>query len=253
MVNSTGQASNIFVITGTNRDEAGVLVDDYPANSTTFTAYVSKAMQRYHLDPTLLPTLSDAFSPSANATAARILNATLAVSTDGEFACFDMAKAYSGARHGAFRSVYAYQFNRTYQTAGYTKPWCVPPATAARPNGDPDAEYFKCHAGEQLVVFGNVRRAGRPDRDGRDVPFTRLVVDYWAAFARTGDPNPETAYLAARAYHDTLAQTQAAGRWETVSADKPTLRLLQWDGRQVPFREGTHCAALGIPLDVLER
>ncbi len=35
-------------------------------------------------------------------------------------------------------------------------------------------------------------------------------------------------------------------------AEKPTMRLLQWNGAQIPFGEGEVCAALGAPLDVFE-
>jgi len=256
VVNTTGQASNIAVITGFNRDEAGVLIDDAPENGTTFAAYAPKALARYGLHPGYLASLAPSAFALTNASGPdRILNATSAVSTLGEFGCWDMAKALSGVHHAAFGPTYVYAFNRTYQTGGYTRPWCVPPKDAAHPDGDPEGgEYYKCHAGEQLVTFGNARRAGRPDRDGRDTPFMRLVVDYWAAFARTGDPNPAEEDLSVRGHWDTLERVRSGGKWEAVNTKKPSLRLLQWNGRQMPFAEmdGGRCRALGIPLDVLE-
>ncbi len=33
---------------------------------------------------------------------------------------------------------------------------------------------------------------------------------------------------------------------------KPSLRLLQWNGAQIPFVDGEECKALGLGLDVLE-
>jgi len=255
VVNSTGQSSNISVITGINRDEAGVLVDDYPENSTTLGAYAAKALKRYNLSPSFLPSIlpQAPFAMAANSSSpAQILNVTLAVSTDGEFGCFDQAKAYAGAKHGAFKAVWAYEFNRTYQTSGYTRAWCVPPKSASHPLGDLDGEYYKCHAGEQLVVFGNVRRAGLPDRDGYDVPFMQLVVDYWAAFARGGDPNPDPAWLTTRGHWNTLNQMASRGSWEPVRVADPTMRVLQWNGHQLPLADQQKCAALGIPLDVLD-
>lgn len=83
------------------------------------------------------------------------------------------------------------------------------------------------------------------------MPFTQVVVDYWAAFARTGDPNSDRAYLAARGYWTSLAQAEKTGRWEAVDAQKPTMRLLQWNGAQVPFVEQSQCEALGLPLGML--
>jgi hypothetical protein len=103
-----------------------------------------------------------------------------------------------------------------------------------------------------MVVFGTVRRGGAPDRDGFDVPFMQLVIDYWASFARTGDPNPDKGFLVARGHTHTLSQVEKTGRWEAVKADNPTQRFLQWNGAQVPFGEGEVCKALGAPLDVFE-
>ncbi|OAA64321.1 Carboxylesterase, type B [Niveomyces insectorum RCEF 264] len=267
VVNKTGLAANISVMTGVNRDESGVLIDDYPANGTTFSAYFSTKVAK-HFD---LPhnasvatafNLSTSFGTAETASPESIFNASMAIATDGEFTCFDLAKAYSGARHGAFAATYAYQFNRTYQTAGYTRRWCVPPATAARPHGDPDLEYYKCHAGEQMLVFGTAARGGLPDRDGHDVHFTQLIIDYWSSFARSADPNPPAAYLKVRGHQATLAQAQSTGRWDPVhvgtgagnsTSGGPTLRLLQWNGAQVPFGNAKRCAALGVPLDALEK
>ncbi|KAF3023170.1 hypothetical protein E8E14_014148 [Neopestalotiopsis sp. 37M] len=192
------------------------------------------------------------FSFSNGSAPEQVFNATLRVASDGEFVCFDLAKAYSAAKSGAFKAVHVFQFNRTYSPSGYTRTWCDAPKTPERPHGDPDGEYYKCHAGEQLVVFGNIVRSGQPDRDGLDVPFMQLTVDYWASFARTGDPNPDKDYLKALGHYNTLSQIELAGPWESVSYGKPTMRLLQWNGAQVPFVETEQCQALGIPLDTLE-
>ncbi|KAL2126129.1 hypothetical protein VTI74DRAFT_1640 [Chaetomium olivicolor] len=170
------------------------------------------------------------------------------------FVCYNLAMGYSAARHHAFRATYYFQFNRTYLPREYTQPLCDAPVTAARPHGDPDLEYLKCHVGEQMVVFGNEARAGYPDRDGHDVPFMQLVVDYWTAFARRGDPNPEPGWLRAKGYHETLRELEKVGQWEAVDARRPTMRVLQWGGKQVPLGEGHNevCRGLGIGLDALE-
>ncbi|CAK7221666.1 hypothetical protein SBRCBS47491_004606 [Sporothrix bragantina] len=263
VVNGTdgkGFSHNVSVMTGVNRDESGVLISDYPANDTTWAAYLADKVGPHFGLPANAShavgantAIAAAFGVSANTSSpAQIFNGSMALATDGEFTCFDLAKAYSAARHGVWNGTYAYQFNRTYQTAGYTQPWCTPAATASRPHGDPDAEYYKCHAGEQMVVFATEARDGLPDRDGFDIPFMQLIVDYWSTFARNGDPNPDPAYLKVRGHNATLAQTQATGPWTPVSAVNPTVRLLQWNGAQVPFGNADRCAALGIPLDVLE-
>lgn len=249
-------------MTGINRDEAGVLIDNYPSNGRNFTEYFANnvgnhfslpasAAASFQLSAFGTAAAAQSSSSAVAATPEQIFNASMRIATDGEFTCFELAKAYAGARNGAFRSTYAFEFNRTYSPSGYTRTWCDAPRTEARPHGDPDGEYYKCHAGEQLLVFGNVRRAGQADRDGLDVPFTQLVVDYWSAFARTGDPNPDRAYLRARGHHASLAQVEATGAWKSVDPLRPTIRLLQWNGAQVPFVEQSQCEALGLPLDML--
>ncbi|KAK3687842.1 Alpha/Beta hydrolase protein [Podospora appendiculata] len=259
IVNQTAgsYATNVSIMAGVNRDESGVLIDSYPSNDTSLAAYFDKEIATHFSMPTNTSSILSIYqfpgAPAANAaTPEAIFNTSMRIATDAIFTCYSLAKAYSGAKHNAFKSVYSFQFNRTYQTSGYTRPWCVPPRTEQRPDGDPDGEYYKCHAGEQMVVFGTERRAGRPDRDGLDVPFMQLVVDYWSAFARSGDPNPDIGYLMARGYLNTLGQVQTAGRWEAVDASNPTMRLLQWNGKQIPFVDQDVCKALGAPLDVLE-
>ncbi len=37
-----------------------------------------------------------------------------------------------------------------------------------------------------------------PDRDGLNIAFSQLVLDYWSSFVRTGSPNPDPGYLRAR-------------------------------------------------------
>lgn len=251
-----GYAAEVDVMTGFNRDESGVLVDDYPEDGQAFADYfASKVASMFSLESNYTSGADLApFFPAGpdNATAEQVFNASMRIASDGAFKCLDMAKAYSGALNGAFASTYAFEFNRTYNPSGYTRTWCDAPATDARPNGDPDAEYYKCHAGEQLVVFANERRAGQPDRDGNDLAFMQLVVDYWSAFARAGDPNPEREYLAVRGHADSLAQVDATGAWRPVDPKAPTLRLLQWNGAQVGFVEVSQCEALGLAFDSLE-
>ena len=251
VVNQTGQATKVDVIVGVNRDEVGVQVPVYPPDGVSFADFFSAVISG-PLGLSIDKALLDKLNVSSLTTPAQIFNASLQIATDGAFTCLNLAKSYSAAKHGAWKSVYFYEFNRTYGTGGYTQPWCDAPKTADHPNGDPSLEYFKCHGAEQMVVFGTELRAGHPDRDGLDVPFMQLVIDYWTAFARKGNPNPDRSYLLARGRGSTLVQLDAVSKWEPVKADKPTLRVLQWNGVQIPFPEQDVCNALGIGLDSLE-
>ena len=114
-------------------------------------------------------------------------------------------------------------------------------------------EYFKCHAGELAYVFGDVS-SELEERDGLDVPFSQLVIDYWTAFVRTGNPNPDLAFLKARGYTNTVAQVLGKGLWAPVDPASPRLSLLQWGARESmkAFQDLQQCEVLGFPLDYFE-
>jgi hypothetical protein len=246
--NTSGYTKDVAFMTGINRDELGVDVEPVK-EGTNVTEVFARQLPGGVGDLSRFLTSPD-FAPSNLTAPAQILNATIRASTNGLYTCLEQATAYTAARHDAFRAVYSFQFNRTYSPPGYTKPHCDAPKTASRPNGDPDAEYYKCHAGEKMVVFGNALRAGLPDRDGLDVPFLQLSLDYWSAFARTRDPNPSRAYLEARGYWSTLEQIGKVGPW--VAAREGGWRLLQWNGRQLEATEKAQCDALGLPTTYFE-
>ena len=178
------------------------------------------------------------------------------LATDGVFRCVDQATAYSGLEHGRFDKIYYYEFDRTYQM----KEWpgtdvCSAPVSKAFPNGDPSKPYLKCHSGELFYVFGNLHRQGLPMRDAGDLPFEQFVLDSFAAFIRTGDPNPDRGYLEAKGYEETLAMVKRAGKW--VPATKKGgmgLRVLDWPKVKMSgFREAEQCEALGLGLKYFEK
>jgi hypothetical protein len=112
-------------------------------------------------------------------------------------------------------------------------------------------EYFKCHAGDLANTFGNVARVGFPARDENDMPYAQMIVDYWTAFARNLNPNPDAEYLRVRGYWNTINQIAVSGAWAPVDSKKPTMMELQWNGLVIPFRDEQQCAVLGYPLDFL--
>jgi hypothetical protein len=79
-----------------------------------------------------------------------------------------------------------------------------------------------------------------------------LVVDYFASFVRTGDPNVDELYLVARGYESTLAQVDVVGRWKEVYYQEPEWMILDWDGFMAPFGEIDLCSVLEQPLDYWE-
>jgi hypothetical protein len=262
---------------GINRDEAGIYIPaaSYPTPGTPFIAYLDGVVSAAFgappgvfsaalgIDkhtpadpfPGLPPVL---FNTTHPATPAQVFDATVRLTSNWLFACNTFAKAHTAAKYHAFKDTYVFSFNRTYSPRGYTATHCDPPVTPSHPHGDPDGEYMKCHAGEQMSVFGTERRGGLPDRDGLDVPFMQLVVDYWAAFARWGDPNPRSGWLEARGYVGTLEEVGRAGTWDKTEVEEggtpPTMRVLQWGGKQVELGEGHKevCEGLRSPVGDLE-
>ncbi|KAL8306035.1 hypothetical protein RB600_008759 [Gaeumannomyces tritici] len=247
-------ASDVVVMTGFNRDESGV---DFPTAPTGDLRTLLAGMQLPFLADVADKVLtSPEFGIPANPSEREKQDAVVRVVTDALYACSEQATVYSATRPGpsaAFKAVYAYRFNRTYSPAGYTTPGCSS-------NAPEFEDYYKCHAGEQMIVFGTWPRRGLPDRDGRDLVFTRAVVDQWAAFARALDPNPDRAYLRARGYWSTLARVEAQEPWARADLaagggeeeDARRIRLLQHQSRMDGYVGLGRCRVLGMPLTWLE-
>ena len=192
---------------------------------------------------------------SSNATL-DVFNVTSRVATASIFRCIDQASAYAGVWNKVFApNQYFYEFNRSYQTYGWdpNTPVCDAPKTADHPNGDPDLEYFKCHSGELYYVFGTITRTGLPLRDENDLPFSQFILDSWASFARSYDPNPDKGFLKSRGYANTIKELQIAGEWKPVGTSGKEMRQLQWPSKQAGFRDVEQCEALGWPLDYYSR
>lgn len=180
-----------------------------------------------------------------------LYNMTSRLATDGIFRCVDEATVARGLATGRLGpAVYYYEFDRSYQTRGWPMTdVCDPPPTPARPHGDPDLPYFRCHSGELYYVFGNLAFQGLPYRDEKDLPFERFVLDSFASFARSGNPNPEEGFLKARGFDGTADEIRRAGEWRPATRGDLTLRSLDWPSSQGPFREGPQCDGLGLGLD----
>ncbi|CZR63589.1 related to cholinesterase [Phialocephala subalpina] len=234
------------LLLGTVRDE-GAITAQYPANpNLTLAMSALDTLLGLNLSP--LPT-NPAFSPflPPNPTQNEIFNFTQTIITLGGLQCLTLATSYSASLSRPFplfdpKHVFLYEFNRTYQPASFSSPACVPT------NGNPEEEeYYKCHAGELIYVFGNLVREGLVDRDGRDVAFSRSILDRWASFVRTGDVNIDRKWLEARGF------ARAGGvmddRWEAVGAGNQVRGTrLQWNEPS-----GTVIGMKGFEADVKER
>ena len=113
---------------------------------------------------------------------------------------------------------------------------------------------LRCHSGELFYVFGTLPTS-LPYRDEHDLPFMKISLDTWTSFARTFDPNPDPAFLAARGFTDVAAQLATESKWLPVTArnvNTAPLRQLQWGSFMREFKEGSQCDFLNFSLDFCE-
>ncbi|KAJ7613233.1 cholinesterase [Roridomyces roridus] len=244
-------ASNAHVIFGWMADDGVDFAGSFPGSGTTQAASIEGIPIAANL--TTLVLNSDLFPrPSTGNDTLDIFNVTGRVATDGEFLCLDQATAHSSVLHNVFKSMWTYQFDRSYGGFEPIPGICDPPATPTHPFGDPSLPYFQCHSGELNFMFGNLGQASLPFRDEHDLPFSQVTVDVWASFARTFNPNPSPAFLAARGFAGTAAALAQWGLWQDARSTEAPVRVLDWPSRGSAWMEGNQCDLLGFPLNFYE-
>ncbi|EIW55220.1 carboxylesterase from carbohydrate esterase [Trametes versicolor FP-101664 SS1] len=241
----SGPIANVHTMMGFMRDDGAAFIG-FPANGNLTAGLLGASLNTTVVNNPLFP------EPSGQNATLNVFNVTAGVTTDVEFRCLDQATAFSGVSHNLFKNVWFYEFNRSYQTPGFSPnfPVCEAPITADSPFGDTSQEYFKCHSGELYYVFGSLPES-LPYRDAQDLPFMQRMVDIWSSFARTFDPNPDPRFLAARGFTGTAQQLARESRWEPVtkaSLHGAPVRELQWDSVMTPFGSQAQCQFLGFPL-----
>ncbi|KAK6362323.1 hypothetical protein TWF730_006018 [Orbilia blumenaviensis] len=193
--------------------------------------------------------------PTADAAEAAF-NTSTRIMTDYCFTCLTWSTGYSLAKHNVVPSVYMYEFNRTYMFPIWTPPPCTPSPSPSKPLGDLSNEYYKCHAGELSYTLGTMGYMGMPDRDdGGDTLFMQWMVDLWASFVRTGNPNPDKAFLESRGYFGTIAKIEKEGGWKKAIGGRGAkdVRLLQLEGAVMRgYSEIEQCEAMGFGLEYYE-
>ncbi|KAJ8502712.1 hypothetical protein ONZ45_g11501 [Pleurotus djamor] len=184
-----------------------------------------------------------------------IFNASAKVTTEVEFSCLDQATIVAAVENDVFESVFAYQFDRSYQTPGFSPnfPTCEAPITATHPLGDPTLPYLQCHSGELFYVFGTLGQVGLHFRDDEDLAFNQFILDTWASFARTFNPTPSTAFLEARGFQTTLQRVQSGAQWteitkENMNGDQVLRRLNGPQSGFSAFVEKEQCEFVGFPF-----
>ncbi|KAL1635956.1 hypothetical protein SLS58_010007 [Diplodia intermedia] len=255
-LNGSGPAAPVPLLMGVMRDDGAAFIS-YPSANQSFSSFLTASGFPSTTNVTSHFPIPSVLTPTNTSLA--VFNASARLATDAELRCLDYATIYSGIENGAFPRAYFYEFDRSYQIPGFSPnyPTCEAPPAPEHLDGDPSLEYFKCHSGELLYVFGNIMREGLPLRDHGDIPFSQAVLDAWTAFARNLDPSPDAAYLLSRGYGDALGAAMERGggnaRWEAVEPGAPVYRALSWPvSVDAAFRDAAQCDALGFPLDYYE-
>ncbi|KIJ63492.1 hypothetical protein HYDPIDRAFT_175891 [Hydnomerulius pinastri MD-312] len=247
-LNGTGPTAPAHVIFGWMRDDGTDFAGAWPTPNTTEAESIMGIGISQNLTDMIIA--SDLFPiPYGTNATWDLFNVTSRVATDGEFRCLDQATVVAAAKNNIFPSVYTYQFDRSYMGYMPLADTCVPPATEEYPYGDPNLPYFRCHSGELYYTFATLGQSALPFRDWNDLVLSQVAADSWSAFARTFNPNPSFAYLAARGYTNTTAALEQYGLWEEVTPYTETpLRLFDAPLSNSPYLEQAQCDFLGYPL-----
>ncbi len=154
--------------------------------------------------------------------------------------CGQDAGLHAIAQNDVFAKTYAY----TFDSKSYQIPW--DPNNVCSGSNDTTGTGYHCHSGDLFPVFGTLGAFDMPYRPG-DLAWFRSITDRWMSFVRTGNPNPDGAFLKAKGY-----SFPAGDRWlpltptrQQVLALGPTQRM-----KTIGQREGK-CSALGRPLSYI--
>ncbi|KAE9405290.1 alpha/beta-hydrolase [Gymnopus androsaceus JB14] len=121
-----------------------------------------------------------------------VYNATINAYTDWQLTCPAESMIAAASGSGAFPAMYVYTMQHAYALSFFD-----PYGLCTFPVGDLQP-YYRCHSGDLYEVFGTYYIFDQPVRIPEDISHTALIQDLWTSFARTGNPNPDQADLAAR-------------------------------------------------------
>jgi len=170
-------------------------------------------------------------------------NVSQRVATDLQFRCVDQATVYAASQSHAFKASYYYQMQRTIGGYDPNKLGGAPIAPGY-PNGNPDLPYFNLHGADLPWMFGNLGTL----RDEKDLHSIQLIAGYFAEFVKSGQPNPNMAYLNSRGYVKSAEAVEKTGRWEKVEGSAGPIRLLDYPAVSSPFLDVEGCKFLNYSL-----
>ncbi|KAL4879636.1 Alpha/Beta hydrolase protein [Aspergillus karnatakaensis] len=239
--------ANVPVIFGNTYNEGASFIPYSPDTTSsllegiTSSLGITREQAQRLLDTNLIPTphtgnlTLDAFT-----IADRIATNTL-------IRCPNQASLLLGVSSDTLQPSYYYQTFRTMHGLDtHAHGLGNPPPSTTYPHGDPDRPYFRLHASDLPFVFANLPTI----RDSLDLAAAELISAYFAEFVRSGQPNPDPAYLEARGYKSAHDVAMFYERWEPVSGVSGPIMLLDFPSNRGSFWDSELCKELGVPLEL---
>jgi carboxylesterase type B len=241
-----GTVNRVNVLMGFMRDESASL-DFVPNVNTSLSTGLRQAGIKLATRNMILNN-TDLF-PVANTTNGN-QNLTVTVETDSIHIsrCGQEATMYSAASTGIFKSLWGYtQDQRAYQISGYD-PYGVCSNTVNATGT------YMCHSGDLYPVFNSAGYTAKlPVRDADDIVHSALMMDYWTSFARSGNPNPPSAYLTSRNYTTTAARIKHNSWTQVTSGNLSLISLGPYPTMIDLAIRGEQCDAYGLPIDYISQ
>ncbi|KAM0721955.1 hypothetical protein Q7P37_002881 [Cladosporium fusiforme] len=240
--------AHVPVMFGTTTDDGASFSNFPPANITNLSEGIQASLgisaeyAQMVIDSNLFP-----YYDTGNLTL-DAFNISQRIATDKTFRCIDEATVYAGATSHAFKKAYYYNIDRTY--GGYdpnnlgASGLANGPVTPGYPAGNPNLPYFKLHGADVGFTYGNQQ----PLRDANDLKALQLMSGYFAAFTRTGDPNPPMKYLQVRGYTNVIEAIRQTGPWDPVKDHKGPAKNLDWPSKTIEFPDLKQCTFLNYTL-----
>lgn len=213
---------------------------DFDSTLNSIVGYLLTAAEADAITSSNLWIVSNTTYDNGTSSYSSAYNATVNAATDVFLTCGGVQYARIAASGNAFASQWVYSMNRAYGL-NYFDPYNL----CTFPVGEPETPYYKCHSGDLYEVWGTYYLFDLPIRVDEDIYFTNAIQDFWAAFARGGDPNPSLEYLEARGYQTTIDLISGGWVWPEFDALTYEVAELEYPGVGVgTLPDQEHCEVI---------
>ena len=137
--NGSTKVANVHLLSGVLHDEMAALLPYLGITS------LPQSLLAFGFDPSIVQNSTLFPLPTGPNATLDVFNTTVHVATDYGIRCLSQAIAYAGITYDQFKSVWFYEFERSYQPAEFevNVPICNAPITSTYPYGDTSLPYFR--------------------------------------------------------------------------------------------------------------